>query len=448
MTILCGTDFSVNASEALTAAAKLAVRMQLPLHLVHAIEQRSSEPIDETSEIYAWAERHLQRSARQLTELGADVSAHLKAGAPDDVTLELAAELAPRLIVIGAMGHRSRGHYSLGSHANRLAQRSHVPVLVVRDPEPFRAWVEQERPLQVMLGADFSRTTDAAMGFIEQLRKFGPCAVTAVHLYWPPQQFQRLGLEGARSYLEPDPEVTRALARDLTKRLTRSEAPESNTLRVLAEPHLGRIGDRLVVLAHENKMDLIVVGTHERDAIERSWLGSVSHNTLNSAAISVACVPVSQAERSQPTTPHIRSALVATDFSPIGNSAVAMAYSIVEPGGTVHLVHVVRPASASPLELHDIFPKSGTPNEERVRIEAALRELAPAGSERTTQLHCLESNDPASAINQAAERLGVDVICLGTRGRSGFSRALLGSVAQSVLMHTERPVLLAHKPRD
>ena len=447
MTILCGTDFSVNASEALSAAAKLSVRMQQPLHLVHAIEHRASATSEEGAKLYDWAERHLKRSARELMDVGAQVSVHLKPGAPDDVILELAKELAPELIVVGALGQATRVKDSLGSHANRLAQRSHVPVLVVRDPEPFRAWVNSERPLQIMLGADFSRTTDAAMSFIEKLRAFGPCEVTALHLYWPPEQFQRLGLEGVRSYLEPDPEVTRALARDLTKRLTRPGAP-STELRVLAEPHLGRVGDRLVELAREHKSDLVVVGTHERDAIERLWLGSVSHNALNGAAISIACVPVSQRAQAQ-SQQHVRSALVATDFSPIANSAVAMAYSLVEPGGSVHLVHVVKPAKASPLEAHDIFAASAAaPTDERVQVENDLRELVPPGTERVSHFHCLESHDAASAIHQAAERLDVDLICLGTRGRSGISRALLGSVAQSVLTRTERPVVLAHKPRD
>jgi len=54
----------------------------------------------------------------------------------------------------------------------------------------------------------------------------------------------------------------------------------------------------------------------------------------------------------------------------------------------------------------------------------------------------LRSADAADAICQAAERLGLETICLGTHGRSGATKALLGSVAQSVVANTRRPVLL------
>jgi nucleotide-binding universal stress UspA family protein len=61
-------------------------------------------------------------------------------------------------------------------------------------------------------------------------------------------------------------------------------------------------------------------------------------------------------------------------------------------------------------------------------------------------VHVLSSRHPAQAIAQAAERLDADVICLGTHGRTGVARTLLGSEAQSVLANTHRPVLLARAP--
>jgi nucleotide-binding universal stress UspA family protein len=55
---------------------------------------------------------------------------------------------------------------------------------------------------------------------------------------------------------------------------------------------------------------------------------------------------------------------------------------------------------------------------------------------------------PAMAICQAAERLDVDIICLGTHGRTGLPRAALGSIAEAVLNHTRRPVLLARGMKE
>jgi len=61
-------------------------------------------------------------------------------------------------------------------------------------------------------------------------------------------------------------------------------------------------------------------------------------------------------------------------------------------------------------------------------------------------MHVVESDDAGRAICQAAERLGTAAICLGTHGRSGLSKAVLGSVAESVLHMTRRPLLLARAP--
>jgi nucleotide-binding universal stress UspA family protein len=49
-------------------------------------------------------------------------------------------------------------------------------------------------------------------------------------------------------------------------------------------------------------------------------------------------------------------------------------------------------------------------------------------------------------IEQEAEARGVDLIALGTRGRSGLTRLLLGSVAERVLHHAPCPVLTVRQP--
>ncbi|MDQ2669224.1 MAG: universal stress protein, partial [Gemmatimonadota bacterium] len=59
-----------------------------------------------------------------------------------------------------------------------------------------------------------------------------------------------------------------------------------------------------------------------------------------------------------------------------------------------------------------------------------------------TELHVVRGRDAAAAICAAAERLGVDVVCVGTHGRSGLTEAVMGSVAGAVLRCTRRPVLM------
>jgi nucleotide-binding universal stress UspA family protein len=55
-----------------------------------------------------------------------------------------------------------------------------------------------------------------------------------------------------------------------------------------------------------------------------------------------------------------------------------------------------------------------------------------------------ESGHPAEEIVERADELEVDCICVAGRKRSPTGKALFGSVSQSVILDTDRPVLFAH----
>ena len=55
-----------------------------------------------------------------------------------------------------------------------------------------------------------------------------------------------------------------------------------------------------------------------------------------------------------------------------------------------------------------------------------------------------ELGQPAEAIVKTARHLGVDLVCLGTRGHGAVGRVVLGSVALDVARHSPVPVMLVH----
>jgi nucleotide-binding universal stress UspA family protein len=192
------------------------------------------------------------------------------------------------------------------------------------------------------------------------------------------------------------------------------------------------------------------VGCHDQSALDRLWEGSVARQALRAASMSVACVPSLPVARAL-HTPKLRNVLAATDFSALGNGAIPLAYSAVCDGGTVHLVHVVK-ASRTSLDAYDVFAPVPPETQSAVAnaAEARLARLVPtdgSGKSVTTEVHVLEAEQPAAAICQAAERLGADLICVGTHGRTGLAKAALGSVASGVIAQTRRPVLVAKSPK-
>jgi nucleotide-binding universal stress UspA family protein len=451
MAIVCGTDFSEPARHAAEVAARLAARAGSPLHLIHALEAGARRARAQAEgDVFTRAEAELSDLAVALRHTGADVRTQVLNGPPDEALLAAARECSAQLIVIGALGYRREGAWRLGSHADRLAQQAHVPVWVVRDSDAIASWARQQRTLRIVIGADLSVSAERAMAWAGQLCALGPCQITVLSLYWPPEQFERLGLGGVRDYAGPHPEVKAALERDLRARLSRAVPAIPAEIRV--EPHMGRVGDRVARLADEAAADLIVVGAHDRNAIERVLAGSVSRTVLHHARASVVCVPAPAGAEAPHVAPLAR-VLVPTDFSAFGNAAVALAYAIVAPGGVVHLVHVKDEQTEGAIAARDIFPSAehaarGEPLDGVVyRRLADLVPLETRGRV-TSELHVLASDDVAAAIYQAAERLDASAICMGTRGRGKAARALLGSVSSKVLGKTRRPVLFAHEPGE
>jgi len=445
MSIVCGTDFSEFAAAAATAAACIAARAGRPLHLVHALDLAPEELRAQPGHPLAlWAESQLGREHERLAALGADVRVQVVPGSASDVLASVAHDTSALLIVVGAHGRGRKTGRGLGSRADDAAQHSRVPVLAVRDASSFVSWLREDRPLRVVLGVDNTASAENAARWLDELCKLGACELTLAHLYWPPEIYQRLGIEGTRDFVAPDPQIVKPLEQQLTALLPPSPHAQARSYRI--EPYLGRVGDGLAALAAELRADLLVVGVHHQSVLELIWEGSVARQALRASFQSVLCVPAPAATPAGKTL-RLGRVLCATDFSELGNMAISLAYATVAPGGTVHLLHVVK-AGRPQIDPYDVFH----PIPDEMTTEAAkaartrLMGLAPGDTSTkavVTQVLVLEASDAGSAICQAAERLGVDLICIGVHGKTGLMPAAFGSVAARVLANTRRHVLLA-----
>ena len=90
-------------------------------------------------------------------------------------------------------------------------------------------------------------------------------------------------------------------------------------------------------------------------------------------------------------------------------------------------------------------PPESAAGEMRKEIELKLQKLRPANSAVAIE-HLLVIGEAGSAITQTAENHKCDLIVMGTHGRSGLGRLMLGSVAEEVLRHAACPVLTLKAP--
>jgi len=446
MAILCGFDFSESSVRASEVAADIAKRLSVSVVLVHAVDAWPHEAYGERPpEVLAAARSALELRAAVLRKRGVEVDVRVSSEPVEQMVAQVASELSATLVVCGATGRSRLGEKPLGTTADRLAQSSSVPVLVVRAPALFEAWTRGERKLKVAVGLDFGDASMAAWRWAHGLAAVGPIELEGVHVHWPPEEFSRLGLGGVRSYVDLDPEVERVLTRELEAQYPHGQPSPA---RFRLQPALGRAADNLLAVASGERADLVVVGSRRQNVLTHLWKGSVSRQVVKHARVSTACIPIRGHDVARPGDP-AKTVLVATDFSKAGDAAVAYAYGQVARGGRVYLVHVVDwGADASPVT--DIFELPPQKQNEKARLEECLRSLVPVrGTLRDvkTTAKILNAPAPAPAIAQAAERFGADLICLGTHSRSGVTKLLLGSVAQAVLEKTQRPVMLIRQPQ-
>lgn len=145
----------------------------------------------------------------------------------------------------------------------------------------------------------------------------------------------------------------------------------------------------------------------------------------------------------------IERIVVGTDFSEIGEKALDEAVDLAaQLGASITLVHAYEIPTYS-------FPDGfayGTASMTEAIAAAGLKRLAAAVERRKdrgiTIRTLLKVGAPWEEISAVAEEEGADLIVVGTHGRKGLARALLGSVAESVIRTATRPVVAVHAPES
>lgn len=128
--------------------------------------------------------------------------------------------------------------------------------------------------------------------------------------------------------------------------------------------------------------------------------------------------------------------LLAIDGSEEARIASRMAASISQSTGSeLHLVHVAGTGGSDPRVYEQVTQRAHNLLEEHT---GQMREAGVT----ITKKH-LRSGRPDREIVALAEELGAGLIVMGGRGRGGMTRALMGSVSDSVVRHAHCPVLVA-----
>ena len=182
--------------------------------------------------------------------------------------------------------------------------------------------------------------------------------------------------------------------------------------------------------------DLIVVGSHGHSGLAR-WLGGVAERVVRHASCDVLVARAAQAQG---------PVLAATDLSDLSRSALTAGLAeATRRGVALEVVHAVGFLDLEILYLAEIGAATTT----ATAIDPARDQLVTFAQQTGVDANCkVLDGSAASAVIHEAEAVGAELIVVGSHGKTGLKRFLIGNIAEKIVRNAPCSVLVARAPHD
>ena len=195
------------------------------------------------------------------------------------------------------------------------------------------------------------------------------------------------------------------------------------------EPH-----EVLVDMAKAKHADLIALGTHGRKGLKKIFMGSVTSRVLQLSPCDVLVVKQS-GEREM----RYRSILLSYDGSPFSKKALQRACEIAKIEGSEITALYVIPRYEEALEfISSNIIKADIVHDAGKILDEVTSMAAEIGVEMRTEI--ADGNEAEKTV-ETARKLKSQLIVRGTHGWTGFNKAIIGSVIESIIVNAPCPVL-------
>jgi nucleotide-binding universal stress UspA family protein len=192
--------------------------------------------------------------------------------------------------------------------------------------------------------------------------------------------------------------------------------------------------DGILQYAEEEGIDLIVMGTHGRQAADRLMAGSVAERVVREAPCPVMTVRCARSVE-------VNRVLVPIDFSDRSKAVIPVARELARLyGAEVELFFVIDEDTMPMAHVPLLGPVHVSPEEVEKRFRKLMRQLVESHQSADVPVSgTVHIGHPTQDITEYATD-HADLIVMGTHGRTGLQRLFLGSVAEKVVRHAPCPV--------
>jgi nucleotide-binding universal stress UspA family protein len=206
---------------------------------------------------------------------------------------------------------------------------------------------------------------------------------------------------------------------------------ELETLICEGEPH-----DVLVNVANARHADLIAIGTHGRKGLKKLFLGSVTQRVIVNSPCDILTVKYP----CENCTGKYASILVSFDGSEFSKKALTRACELAKIDGSEIRVFYVIPRYEEMIEfISSNSIKENLRHDAEDIVEKAKTIAMEHGVKIDTEI---SEGDEAEKIIEKAKGLKNDLIIRGTHGWNSINRAIIGSIAERVMINAPCPVLI------
>lgn len=289
-------------------------------------------------------------------------------------------------------------------------------------------------PKRILMASDFSEASDLAAAEAIALAELVGARLDWTHVIDTSLESTPL-FEDRPAVRSPLDQARRLVAMKLDTWRNRAmdRGIESDAIGLEGEP-------ARAILAHAASLgvDLIVVGSHGHGALLTALLGSIAERIVRDATCSVLIVRSEGAFIDGASDIVVGEDLAATS-TPARSLASALAERLGVPLRVVHALDVGIPYLAT---LDVLVPKELVAD-----LYADARDQLESIAEQIPDVRVIHeevsSERPAKAICEAARRVEASLVVVGSHGRHGVGRILLGSTAERVVRHAPCSVLVA-----
>jgi len=278
---------------------------------------------------------------------------------------------------------------------------------------------------KILVAYDGSASAVTALGVAADLAKADKCWIKVLAVV--PQYSGDLELVGVSKIKETIEGTGQKIL------IEAKELARKHDVHILTNLEQGEPYERIVHVADDERCGLIVLGRSGHSHLERELMGGVTARVIGHTKHNVLVVP----EAAQMSWEHI---LVATDESQNARQAVDLAMKIAEEKAAI--LSVVSVVSTND-EFIALAPDqvAGMVKAKEVFLAGIKQEAASRNIKLVTHVR---EGEPHEQITKLAGDINASVIVMGTYGRKGLHRLLMGSVTERTIGYSSCPVLIAH----